>query len=76
MSTGDEADFVGTHDYNDDQNECKYEEDDECVCLVVTSGCWTPDVAPPVSPPLDTRAHYHELIMILMIWLVSYVNSS
>ena len=31
---------------------------------------------PPVSPPLDTRAHYHELIMILMIWLASYVNSS
>ena len=71
MSTGDEGDFVGTHDYNED--ECKYEEDDECVCdlrMLDTRCC------PPVSPPLDTRAHYHELIMILMIWLASYVNSS
>ena len=56
MSTGDEADFVGTHDYNDDQNECQYEEDDDCVCLVVTSGCWTPDVAPLSLHPW-THAH-------------------
>ena len=56
MSTGDEGDFVGTHDYN--ENECKYEENDECVCLVVTSGCWTPDVAPPC---LSTLGHTRTL---------------
>ena len=52
MSTGDEGDFVGTPD----ENECKYEDDDECVCLVVTSGCWTPDVAPLSLHPW-THAH-------------------